>query len=382
METDIETKYCQSCGMPLDIEDISEYGTNSDGTLNQEFCSCCLNSGKYLFNFSMEYLIYLWGLFPDSYNQIAGTNYKSEELRNVLSDRLPNLKRWKQKTNTAHIHYDLIMNVQEYINRHLFEDLNCDNLSHVACMSMYHFRRIFKDVVGENVGDYIQRLRLEYIAFKLISTNTRVSELLEQINFQNKHTLSRAFKKHFQMSIPAFRKAYSNVAYENKIIKQLEYSIKRIKEIKVAYLKFERTHRNKQAYSTLWKQIMEFAKKYNLTDKGFKYVSISLDSLDITEIDKCRFLIGITVPYSMEIPKGFSVLNIQTGLYSVFNIKGRYHELNRIYRDIYLDWLPNSKYSLREQMTFEIYTNTPDKASMEELVTEIYLPIEVKQKIK
>lgn len=49
METDIETKYCQSCGMPLDIEDISEYGTNSDGTLNQEFCSCCLNSGKYLF---------------------------------------------------------------------------------------------------------------------------------------------------------------------------------------------------------------------------------------------------------------------------------------------------------------------------------------------
>lgn len=29
METDIETKYCQSCGMPLDIEGITEYGTNS-----------------------------------------------------------------------------------------------------------------------------------------------------------------------------------------------------------------------------------------------------------------------------------------------------------------------------------------------------------------
>lgn len=87
-------------------------------------------------------------------------------------------------------------------------------------------------------------------------------------------------------------------------------------------MKFERTHRNKQAYSTLWGQIIEFAKKYNLTDKGFKYVSISLDSLDITEIDKCRFLIGITVPYSMEVPKGFGTLNIQAGLYSVFNIKG------------------------------------------------------------
>lgn len=44
METDIETNYCQSCGMPLGlgIEGITEYGTNSDGTLNQEFYS--LNS--------------------------------------------------------------------------------------------------------------------------------------------------------------------------------------------------------------------------------------------------------------------------------------------------------------------------------------------------
>ena len=37
MDIDNEKKYCQSCGMPLDIEGISEYGTNSDGTLNQEF---------------------------------------------------------------------------------------------------------------------------------------------------------------------------------------------------------------------------------------------------------------------------------------------------------------------------------------------------------
>ncbi len=41
-----------------------------------------------------------------------------------------------------------------------------------------------------------------------------------------------------------------------------------------------------------------------------------------------------------------------------------------------------SKYRLREQMTFEIYANTPNKTSTDELVTEIYLPIEAKQKIK
>lgn len=380
MDIDSEKRYCQSCGMPLGIEGVTEYGTNSDGTLNQEFCSCCLNSGKYLFDFSMEYLIYIWGLFPASYNQIADTNYTSEELRCILSNRLPDQKRWKQKINTIHTHYGLIINVQEYINRHLFEEINANKLSQVAYMSIYHFRRVFKEVVGENIGDYIQRLRLEYIAFKLISTNASVSELLGRINYHNKHTLSRAFKKHFQMSIPTFRKVYSDVAHENKILKPLNYSIKKIREIKVVYLKFERTHRNNQAYSVLWNQIIEFAKKNKLISKGFKYVSFSLDNPNITEIDKCRFLIGVTIPESMEVPKGFGTFNIQTGQYAVFNVKGRCHELNKIYRDIYLDWLPNSNYQLREQMTFETYTNTPDKTVKVELVTDIYLPIEIKKK--
>ena len=102
MDIDNEKKYCQSCGMPLDIEGISEYGTNSDGTLNDlGTLFLMFQFQQFIFLILMEYLIYLWGLFPDSYNQIAGTNYKSEELRNVLSNRLPNLKRWKQKINTA-----------------------------------------------------------------------------------------------------------------------------------------------------------------------------------------------------------------------------------------------------------------------------------------
>lgn len=62
MVPDKETKYCQSCGMPLGIEGISEYGTNSDNTLNQEFCSCCLKSGQYLFDFSKN-ILFIFGDF-------------------------------------------------------------------------------------------------------------------------------------------------------------------------------------------------------------------------------------------------------------------------------------------------------------------------------
>ena len=116
------------------------------------------------------------------------------------------------KINTAHVLYELIMRVQEYINRHLFDELILDSISQMVGISKYHFRRVFKAVCGENIGLYIQRLRLEYIAFKLISTDISVTELVYRTNYQNKHTLSRAFKSYFGCTIPEFRRLHSNAS--------------------------------------------------------------------------------------------------------------------------------------------------------------------------
>ena len=56
-----------------------------------------------------------------------------------------------------------------------------------------------------------------------------------------------------------------------------------------------------------------------------------------------------------------------------------YSVLNRVYRYIYLDWLPANDYSLREPFTFETYINTPEKTPVSELITDIYLPVKKKE---
>ena len=59
MNINSETKYCQTCGIPLDID-----YTNLKVDQNEEYCDYCLKNGVKLYDFSMDYLIYLWGLFP------------------------------------------------------------------------------------------------------------------------------------------------------------------------------------------------------------------------------------------------------------------------------------------------------------------------------
>lgn len=370
MKINAETKYCQTCGIPLDID-----YTNLEANQNVEYCDYCLHNGVKLYDFSMDYLIYLWGLFPEEYYKEVGIYYTSLEIREVMSRRLPQIKRWKQKINTAHILYELIIRVQEYINRHLFDDLSLDVLSQTAGISKYHFRRVFKAVCGENIGLYIQRLRLEYIAFKLISTNISVSELLCQINYQNKHTLSRAFKNYFKCTIPEFRKQNSNANPEGMYPVQIVPCIEKVASVRIACLKLEWTEHLNHDFSVLWKQVLRLAENCGLHSCSCKYISLTLDCPLISSEEQTRFMVGITVPKSFDIPNGFSVYEIEAGEYAVFQFKGLYHELNRVYRYIYLDWLPTSGYTLREPYTFETYLNTPEKTPLSELRTDIYIPI-------
>ena len=374
MNINTETKYCQTCGIPLD----KDYASLEEGQ-NEEYRDYCLKNGVKSYDFSMDYLIYLWGLFPEEYYREVGISYSSSELREIMSKRLPEIKRWKQKINTAHVQYELIIKVQEYINCHLFDDLDSDRLSQVAGISKFHFRRLFKAICGDSLGNYIFRLRLEYIAFKLISTDTSVPELLSQINYQNKHTLSRAFKSYFNCSIPEFRKKHSNARPEGKNPIQVELSIKKVHNMRIAYLKLERTNNISHSFSLLWKQLLQFSENYELPSKGCQYVSLTLDYPLITPEEHSRFMVGVTLPQSFETPKGFGMYEISSGEYAIFRFKGLYHELNRVYRHIYLDWLPTSDYTLREPFTFETYINTPEKTPASELITAIYIPVTRKE---
>ena len=41
----MEQKFCQSCGMPMTTE---IYGTNADGTLNEDYCMYCYKDGAFV----------------------------------------------------------------------------------------------------------------------------------------------------------------------------------------------------------------------------------------------------------------------------------------------------------------------------------------------
>lgn len=85
-----ETKFCQSCGMPLTAEE-GLYGTNADGSANTDYCIYCFKDGKFTADCTLEEMINACVPFTLE----AHPEMSTEEVKKMLSDFLPSLDRWK-----------------------------------------------------------------------------------------------------------------------------------------------------------------------------------------------------------------------------------------------------------------------------------------------
>lgn len=84
-----DMKFCQSCAMPLESEDL--YGTNADGSKNDDYCHYCFKDGSFTKDETMEEMIETCVPFVSKNNPWPD----EDSARNAMRELFPQLKRWK-----------------------------------------------------------------------------------------------------------------------------------------------------------------------------------------------------------------------------------------------------------------------------------------------
>jgi len=84
-------RYCQSCAMPMGNTD-ELYGTNADGSKNEDYCIYCWKDGAFTADISMEQMIE----FCVPHMVAANPGMSGDQARNVMREYFPTLKRWKK----------------------------------------------------------------------------------------------------------------------------------------------------------------------------------------------------------------------------------------------------------------------------------------------
>lgn len=88
MEDYENQKFCQSCAMPLTSDEL--YGTNADGSINEDYCIYCFKDGEFTSDMSMEEMMnFCIDKMVECHPEIDKT-----EASKMMNEVFPNLKRW------------------------------------------------------------------------------------------------------------------------------------------------------------------------------------------------------------------------------------------------------------------------------------------------
>jgi AraC family transcriptional regulator len=104
-----------------------------------------------------------------------------------------------------HAYTKSIEDVKKYIREHIDESLSREVLSAVAGFSVPHFHRVFKACIGENIPDYVRRVRLLRAGQKLRMGAVDITEVALAAGYDTHAAFSKAFKAQFHLSPSQFR---------------------------------------------------------------------------------------------------------------------------------------------------------------------------------
>ena len=96
--------------------------------------------------------------------------------------------------------------VLEYVSAHYAEPLSLDHLAREACVSRFHFGRLFKERVGVTPHRYLVKIRLDAAASLLSDTDMSVLEVALSCGYGSAAHFTAAFQKRFSQTPSLYRR--------------------------------------------------------------------------------------------------------------------------------------------------------------------------------
>lgn len=285
------------------------------------------------------------------------------------------------KELTVKDYHERINKVLLYVNNNLDENLDLDKLAAISNFSPFHFHRIMRAHINEPLGSYIIRRRLDTAAGLLTLSGEPVNEIANKIGYDCPASLTKAFKKRFNVSPAEYRENKSNIkiSADYLTLKTIgtmnrKPKIKELKPKKVIYIQSIGDYKG-EGTKKAWDNLCTFAKKHRLFGWKTEFIGISHDDPKVTESEKLRYEACIAVRKDVKPDGEVGFKEIPGGKYAIFLHKGPYENFNQTYNEIFQSWFPTSGCELRNVPCYEVYLNSPGKTKPEKLKTEIYVPV-------
>ena len=260
---------------------------------------------------------------------------------------------------------DWIMGLQraiDYVEEHITEPLDYEEVAQHAYSSSFHFQRVFSTICGYSLGDYIRFRRLSLAGSELANEGAKVIDMALKYGYDSPESFSRAFTRFHgiapsQARHGAILKSFSRLSV--KLIlnggNKMDYRIEKKEAFEVVLRKKQfpkqqeiTTREISKFWATCQKDgtieaLCKYIHPHNIFNKCIVGVSLVAETASTDE----DFPYGIGAHYNgAKIDEEYlTVEKIPAHTYAVFKCTGTMPEaFQRAYKYICTEFFPASEY--------------------------------------
>lgn len=274
----------------------------------------------------------------------------------------------------------------DYVEAHITEEIDFQQVAQRACCSVYHFHRMFSYITDISISEYIRRRRLTLAAFDLREAGEKVIDVAAKYRYQSPEAFSRAFKSmHGVMPTKARNpgtplKAYPKLSFHLSMDgdSEISYQIMERPAFEVCGIKADiivGQESNNTQITRFWDDNIASG----AVEQFHQDIGLDLDiPLDAVLFNYSPSMFSYMICHEMpsdKVPSGYYTLSVPSLTWAVFYTpKHPGTETTRIVRRlrerIFLEWFPTSGYTQAVGPEFEMFRQDQGLFTV-----EIWIPI-------
>lgn len=266
-----------------------------------------------------------------------------------------------------------------YIEEHLTDEIDTEQLGRIACCSSYHFQRMFTYMAGVTLSEYIRRRKMSLAAVDLQTTDAKIIDIAEKYGYRSPTAFNRAFQGIHGVAPSAAREAGVSVKSFPPITfkitlkgaEEMNYRIEKKDAFRIIGISaplHKEIESNFTIVPQMWQEaamngtIQKLSEMMDAKPYGLLGVSACGDEED------WRYFIAVSS--AKEAPE-FEEYVIPASTWAVFPGEGTNQSIQELEQRIVTEWLPTSGYEYANAPDIEVYLN-PDPQNAK---YEVWIPV-------
>ena len=269
-------------------------------------------------------------------------------------------------------------NTMDYIENHLTDTIDYEQLGRIACCSAYHFQRMFTYMAGATLSEYIRRRKMSLAAVDL-QGGAKVTDVAAKYGYNSPTAFNRAFQTVHGIAPSAVKsegvsvKSYPPLTFHITVkgAEEMNYRIETkdaFRIIGVSAPLHQEIEKNFAIVPSMWQSAVEngtlekLAELMDTPPMGVLGVSACNEELD------WKYFIAVS---SAKTDEAFEEYIVPASTWAIFSGTGTNLSVQELERRIVMEWLPTSGYEYANAPDIEVYLN-PDPQNAQ---YEVWIPV-------